>query len=59
MLLRVYHQGFIARLEGLPRTAPAGYDGLIGLDLVGTWAAGWDGAHQELVGGAASSWSAA
>lgn len=58
MLLRVYHQGFNARLEGLPRRPPAGYEGLIDIDLVGTWAAGWDGAHQEL-DGAASSWSAA
>ena len=44
MLLRVYQQGYNARLEGLPRTPPAGYEGLVGLDLTGTWAEGWDGA---------------
>ncbi len=48
MLQRVHQQGFIARLRGLPRTAPAGYEGLVGLDLVGTWSAGWDSAHREL-----------
>ena len=58
MLLRVYQQGFDARRRGLQRTPPAGYEGLIGLDLVGTWAAGWDDANQELLG-AAGSWSAA
>jgi len=48
MLRRVYHQGFDARLEGLPRKPPASYEDLLGVDLVGAWAAGWDGAHQEL-----------
>ena len=48
MLWRVYRQGFNARAEGHPRTPPAGYEGLIGLDLVGTWSAGWDEAHREL-----------
>ena len=50
MLQRVYQQGFSACERGLPRRPPAGYDGLIGMDLVGIWAAGWDQAHEELVG---------
>ncbi len=48
MLSRVYLQGFSARAKGQPRTPPAGYEGLIGVDLLGTWSAGWDGAHREL-----------
>src|SRR5450631_4136360 len=58
MLSRVYRQGFNACLDGLPRTPPAGYDGLVGLDLIGTWSAGWDGACREL-GAPSSSRSAA
>lgn len=58
MLLRVYRQGHHAGMAGLPCTPPAGYEGLIGLDLIGTWTAGWDGANRELPG-AASSRSAA
>jgi hypothetical protein len=48
MLLRIYHRGFNARLEGLTRTPPAGYDAAIALDLVGWWTAGWDEADREL-----------
>ena len=58
MLLRVYGQGFNARMGGLPREPPAGYEGLIGVDLVGTWATGWDEADQQLTAGNRS-WSAA
>ncbi len=54
MLHRVYEQGFDACLAGMPRTPPAGYEGLIGLDLVGTWTAGWDVGHRELATPASS-----
>jgi hypothetical protein len=48
MLLRIYHRGFHARLEGLPRTPPSGYDAAIALDLVGWWTAGWEEADRVL-----------
>jgi hypothetical protein len=52
MLSRVYRQGHHAGMTGLPCTPPAGYEGLIGLDLIGTWTAGWDAANRELQGAA-------
>ncbi len=48
MLWRVYDQGFRARLQALPRRPPAGYEGMIEPDLVGTWIEGWEAAGREL-----------
>jgi len=47
MLLRVYHQGYGARMEGLPCTPPAGYDGMVGVNLAAGWIAGWEEADRE------------
>jgi ribosome modulation factor len=48
MLLRIYHRGYRARLEGRTRTPPPGYDAAIALDLVGWWTAGWEEADRVL-----------
>ncbi len=48
MLLRIHDRGFHARLEGRARTAPAGYEAAIALDLVGWWTRGWDEADRVL-----------
>jgi len=45
-LLRVYQQGFNARMDGLPRVAPDGFGAELGLDYRGTWIAGWEAADR-------------
>lgn len=45
-LLRVYQQGFNARMDELPRVAPDGYGAELGLDYHGTWIAGWEAADR-------------
>jgi hypothetical protein len=48
MLMRIYHRGFHARLQGLLCRPPDGYDAAIALDLVGWWTAGWQEADHAL-----------
>ena len=48
MMLLVHDQGVNARVDGLPRRPPSGYDVAIGLDLVEIWTVGWDAADRQL-----------
>lgn len=48
VLLRVYQQGFNARMDERSCAPPAGYRGAIGLDFTGTWTAGWEAADRVL-----------
>jgi len=48
VLRLVYHRGSTARMAGLACTPPGGYDAAIGLDLIGSWTAGWEAADREL-----------
>jgi len=54
-LARVSQRGRDARAQGLPCSAPMGYEVACTLDLAGAWAAGWEDADRELEGNAAPS----
>ncbi len=45
-LLRVYQQGFNARMDELPCVAPEAYGAGLDLDYHGTWIAGWEAADR-------------
>jgi len=49
-LARISQRGRDARAQGLPCSAPIGYDVSCTIDLAGAWAAGWEDADRELEG---------
>ena len=47
-LLRVYQQGFNARMDELPCAVAEGYRAGLDLDYRGTWVAGWEAADRVI-----------
>ena len=50
ILWEVYQRGYEARVAGQPCEPPAGHDGMLGVDLLCGWIAGWEQADREFGG---------